>query len=178
MTGLVEAADRYDSTYGVAFSTFAYHRIAGAVYDGLRRMGQLPRSLYAKMRASELVGNAVDRRAGAAGAPASARANLGEVLRVVQGVATATVRAHAAAGAAGELAAPAADEIGDPLLRERMRAAIADLPERERHFIEKHYFEDKSLVDAGAELGVSKSWASRLHARAIELLRKKLASER
>src|SRR5262249_54243296 len=151
------------------------HRIAGAVYDGLRRMGQLPRSLYAKMRASELVANAVDRRAGAPAVPTGARridtrASLGEVLRVMQGVATATVLSHAAADAT----APAADEIGDPLLRDRVRAAIADLPERERHFIEKHYFQDKSLVDAGAELGVSKSWASRLHARAIELLRKKL----
>jgi RNA polymerase sigma factor for flagellar operon FliA len=56
----------------------------------------------------------------------------------------------------------------------RVRQALATLPDKERHFIEKHYFEDKTLTDAGAELGLSKSWASRLHARAIELLRKAL----
>ena len=37
--------------------------------------------------------------------------------------------------------------------------------------MEKHYFEGKTLLEAGSDLGLSKSWASRLHARAIDLLR-------
>ena len=35
----------------------------------------------------------------------------------------------------------------------------------------KHYCEGKNLLEAGAELGISKSWASRLHAQAVERLR-------
>jgi RNA polymerase sigma factor for flagellar operon FliA len=35
----------------------------------------------------------------------------------------------------------------------------------------KHYWEGKNLLEAGAELGMSKSWASRLHAQAVERLR-------
>ena len=35
----------------------------------------------------------------------------------------------------------------------------------------KHYWEGKNLLEAGAELGISKSWASRLHAQAVERLR-------
>ena len=31
--GLVEAAERYDARPGVAFSTFAYYRIRGAMFD-------------------------------------------------------------------------------------------------------------------------------------------------
>jgi len=37
--------------------------------------------------------------------------------------------------------------------------------------VTKHYFEGKNLLEAGAELGLSKSWASRLHAQAVGRLR-------
>lgn len=37
--GLVEAASRYDPEYGVAFSTYAYPRIFGAIHDWLRNEG-------------------------------------------------------------------------------------------------------------------------------------------
>jgi RNA polymerase sigma factor for flagellar operon FliA len=45
--GLVEAADRYDARPGVAFTTFAYYRIRGAMFDGLRTMGWYSRADYA-----------------------------------------------------------------------------------------------------------------------------------
>jgi len=37
--GLSEAASRFDPDYGVAFSTFAYPRIFGAIHDYLRQQG-------------------------------------------------------------------------------------------------------------------------------------------
>ena len=37
-----------------------------------------------------------------------------------------------------------------------------------------YYFQNKTLEDAGTDLGLSKSWTSRLHARALELLFKKI----
>ncbi|HSP07431.1 MAG TPA: sigma-70 family RNA polymerase sigma factor, partial [Acidobacteriota bacterium] len=36
--GLLEASRRFDYKLGVAFKTFAYYRIKGAIYDGLRKM--------------------------------------------------------------------------------------------------------------------------------------------
>jgi len=53
----------------------------------------------------------------------------------------------------------------------RLRQAIARLPDKERALITKHYWEGKNLLEAGRELGISKSWASRLHAQAVERLR-------
>ena len=44
--GLVEAASRYDKTLGVAFSTFAYRRIFGAICDWLRQQGWGKRNEY------------------------------------------------------------------------------------------------------------------------------------
>jgi RNA polymerase sigma factor for flagellar operon FliA len=51
--GLVEAAERFDARHGVAFTTFAYYRIRGAMYDGLRAMGWYSRADYARYRAEE-----------------------------------------------------------------------------------------------------------------------------
>lgn len=41
--GLVEAATRFDPTLGIAFSTFAYPRIFGAIHDWLREQGWMRR---------------------------------------------------------------------------------------------------------------------------------------
>src|ERR1700747_1039075 len=48
--GLVEAANAFDASRGVQFKTFAYYRIRGAIYDGLRKMGWYPKSQYQQMR--------------------------------------------------------------------------------------------------------------------------------
>lgn len=37
--GLTEAANRFDESRGISFSTFAYPRILGAIVDSLRQMG-------------------------------------------------------------------------------------------------------------------------------------------
>ena len=42
--GLVEAASRFDESHGVAFSTYAYPRIFGAIHDFLREQGWLKRN--------------------------------------------------------------------------------------------------------------------------------------
>ena len=49
--GLVEAANSYDSSRGVVFTTFAYPRIRGAIIDELRR--NCPREYSRTLRSSE-----------------------------------------------------------------------------------------------------------------------------
>ena len=48
--GLVEAARQFDPARGVAFTTFAYTRIRGAVIDELRRNCPLPQQVLKKWR--------------------------------------------------------------------------------------------------------------------------------
>src|SRR6266404_5239797 len=53
--GLVEAANRFEPERGIAFKTFAYTRIRGAIYDELRRNSPLPQDLLertARVRAA------------------------------------------------------------------------------------------------------------------------------
>jgi RNA polymerase sigma factor for flagellar operon FliA len=59
-------------------------------------------------------------------------------------------------------------------LVERVRAIVLRLPDAERTLIERHYFADETLDQAAASLGLSKSWGSRLHARAIERIAREL----
>ncbi len=178
--GLVEAAERFDSRHGVAFSTFAYYRIRGAMYDGLRSMGWYSRADYARYRAeeraNEYLRNRADREgaARAEGAPPApdAAAALTEVSEILSAVATVHITSLEAASAVPDESRPAPDlAVDGQRMGARIRQAVAALPDKERRLMELYYFADKNLEQAGAEMGLSKSWACRLHARAVELLR-------
>jgi RNA polymerase sigma factor for flagellar operon FliA len=183
--GLVEAAERFDARHGVAFTTFAYYRIRGAIYDGLRAMGWYSRADYARYRAeeraNEYLRNRADRegagraQGGAAGGTsptASEAATLAEVHEILSSVATVHITSLEAASTVPDESLPAADvAVDNHRMSHRVRQAVAALPDKERRLMELYYFADKNLEEAGAELGLSKSWACRLHARAVDLLR-------
>jgi RNA polymerase sigma factor for flagellar operon FliA len=189
--GLVEAAERFDARHGVAFTTFAYYRIRGAMYDGLRTMGWYSRADYARYRAeeraNEYLRNQADRegaaQAGAPGAEAGApaagataqAAALEEAAAILSGVATIHITSLEAAASVADESVPAPDAAVDSgRMSRRVREAVATLPDKERRLMELYYFADKNLEEAGAELGLSKSWACRLHARAVDMLREAL----
>ena len=184
--GLVEAAERFDARHGVAFTTFAYYRIRGAIYDGLRAMGWYSRADYARYRAeeraNEYLRNRADRegagqaQSGTAGAAdsttAGEAATLAEVHEILSSVATVHITSLEAASSVPDESLPAADvAVDNHRLSHRVRQAVAALPDKERRLMELYYFADKNLEEAGAALGLSKSWACRLHARAVDLLR-------
>jgi RNA polymerase sigma factor for flagellar operon FliA len=189
--GLVEAADRFDAARGASFATFSYYRIRGAIYDGLREMGWLNRSEYARHRgavladgrANEYLGNLADRAAGAGDAPrpaATLEQQVADLADVLDGLASIFVTSLDALGEQGDRLAdpvPGADErLSSAQDCTRVRAALVRLPDKERSLIEMHYYGERTLEQAGAALGLSKSWASRLHARAVDLLRKELCA--
>jgi RNA polymerase sigma factor FliA len=184
--GLIQAAERYDERSGTPFSMYAYHRIRGAMLDGVRRMG-LRRSQVERYRAEERVNAYLEtlaardegaRQSAEDAAPATLEDDLRSVLHALQGAAVSHVVSMEAAD--GEIASrrPGPDEsffLGES--RERVQAAVTALPDREQTFMRKMYYEDKTLTEAANEVGISKSWASRLHARAIDLLRAALAED-
>ena len=61
--------------------------------------------------------------------------------------------------------------------KERVRRAIASLPPREQKVISLYYYNEVTMKDIGAELGVNESRVSQLHARAIRRLREALGAE-
>ena len=51
--GLIDAVERFDPERGVKFETFAVPRIRGAVFDGLRSLDWVPRSVRSRAREVE-----------------------------------------------------------------------------------------------------------------------------
>jgi RNA polymerase sigma factor for flagellar operon FliA len=62
-------------------------------------------------------------------------------------------------------------------VKNRVRNAIATLPPREQRVIALYYYNEVTMKDIGAELGVNESRVSQLHARAIRRLREALGAE-
>lgn len=182
MQGLLEAAQRYDDRHGVAFTTFAYYRVRGAMFDGLRSMGWLPRSEYARVRfeerANQFLQSAAERTVESTGQGAVEQ-RVRDLASTLGGLAAVFVTLL---DQRDEAQLPD-DRPGAPELLERqqlshrVRRVMARLPEKERYLIEQYYYHDKTLEQVGESMGLSKSWTSRLHARALSLLREEIEAE-
>jgi RNA polymerase sigma factor for flagellar operon FliA len=179
--GLLAAARTYDAGRGVPFRRWANIRVRGAVIDGIRATSTLPRSVYARLRATEAAARAQSELAEEeAGRPArtqeDADRRIGDYLAGVAtaiaiGFAGATIDDH---GEATERAPNAEDRLARAELLARIQDAIQELPHAERTLLQRHYFDDVTFEQAAAELGLSKSWASRLHTRAVEMVARSL----
>jgi len=55
-----------------------------------------------------------------------------------------------------------------------LRSVVAKLPERERAIVQAHYYRGHAIDHIASSMGISRSWASRLHTRAIGRLRRSL----
>jgi RNA polymerase sigma factor FliA len=180
MQGLAQAAARYDPRQGTRFTTYAYYRVRGAIFDGLRSMGWLSRGEYLRYRFEERANTyLMDMSAETGAADAESDRSVAEVGRAIDDLAAIYVTSLDA------LQAEPADPRGDALqeatdmaeLRDRLHEAIAALPERERRLIRTYYYRAKTLEAVGRELGLSKSWTSRVHAKAIRHLGRALRAE-
>jgi len=176
--GLVEAAERYDPVHGASFTTFAYYRIRGAMFDGLRQLGSLRRAeARFAAAADEYLANRGDRvpdRSEARVTSADEKvADLGQTLDHVATIFITSLAALPQEPVDADQVSPS-EAVERQQARRAVQEALAQLPEKERRLLELHYFQDLSLQDAGRELGLSKSWASRLHARAVQLMARQL----
>jgi len=184
--GLAEAATRYEPDRGATFATFAWYRVQGSIVDGLRKATNLPRRTWAKLvalrAAGEYLETQAERTQGAAqqGAKppegAEALAKVRDAMSAIRTMFTTSLEAMRDAGYdAASTDADPGERLDSGRAAAKIRAAIDALPERERALVTKHYWEGKNLLEAGAELGISRSWACRLHAQAVDRLRKAIA---
>lgn len=180
--GLLEAAKRFDEGHDVDFKTFAYYRIKGAIYDGLRRSGWLPRTLYAKIKFEEAANEYLQNKSLHGGGSVATRSSLFEpdedaVAETVNSLASIYIISLDASEDLDveDTNATNVEQRTEFLqVRRHMREAIGTLPEKEKQLIMMYYFQNRTLEEVGEKLGLSKSWTSRLHARALSLLFKRI----
>lgn len=157
--GLLEAHRRFDPERGVRFQTFAYHRVRGAMLDGVRQMAELPRRAHER------------RETGDAPPPTAAPRGLDRAFTRLSTAFTGPTPTQGRYGAENPEALVLQHET-----MARLLGALASLPPRQRALLRGHYFEGRRLDHVAEELGISKSWASRLHTQALARLRTALSA--
>ena len=189
--GLIDAAHRFDDSRGIKFETFAERRIRGAMIDALRKdawprgVRRVRRELEAareKLRAS--LGHEPS-LADLAAAVGSDEKRLGKTIVRINTIESTSPFSSAENVEETQLPAvmvPAEPERPDMQyerheVKNRVRNAIATLPVREQRVIALYYYNEVTMKDIGAELGVNESRVSQLHARAIRRLKDALGAE-
>ena len=180
--GLLEAAKRFDIDQEVDFRTFAYYRIKGAIYDGLRRSGWLPRTLYAKIKFEEAANEYLQNRSLGCATEKVDRGlqdkvednSVAETVNSLASIYIISLDASEDMDVEDKDSANVEQRTEFMQVRRHMRDAIGTLPDKEKQLIMMYYFQNKTLEEVGGKLGLSKSWTSRLHARALSLLFKRI----
>ncbi len=186
--GLFDAARRFDPSREVPFRGYASFRVRGAIVDGVRSTARLPRRVHEKLNglsaAQQASEGAFEDTCGPNRAPVTAAAAeqaLGQHLAAMATAMALGLVAPIAQGEEGEKTALDLSEDPEAIVARKelaglLRDAIEELPEHEGTLVRRHYLEGDRFDQVAAELGLSKSWASRLHTRAIQKLTKRLRS--
>ncbi len=168
--GLVEAAGQYDPGRGVAFTTFAYRRIKGAIVDELRRNCPLPQKMLQQWslirtksvtlelpltseKLADATGLTIDQVEECMAAMRLTRPeNWTEELYEIPNPSERNVEAEAVSTRLEQ--------------REILIEAIAQLPDNMRNAIAMYHYEDMRMKEIGEVMELSESRVSRLLAEA------------
>ena len=195
VVGLLDAAEKFDSSRGIKFKTYAEFRIRGAMLDYLREMDWFSRA--ARQHANRLENAYARMEAMLARPPREEEvaeelkisvAELRKQLALYSGLSVLSMdepqdeHNGTSVNIQKALAEAAREEVKkEELLRdlkEMLANAIDVLPEREKQLIALSYHEELTMKEIGAIFGLGEPRVCQLHAQAILRLRGKLRSRR
>lgn len=186
--GLIDAVERFDSERGVKFETFAVPRIRGAIFDGLRALDWVPRSVRSRAREVEAAIHDLEAAQGRSPSDDELAVHLGishtEFRRWLSSIASTTVgpldRALVAGAEPrslrGETPDSPAGAYEDVEVRRAVKLEVRRLPEREKLVLSLYYDEGLTLAEIGGVLGVTESRVSQIHTKAVLQLRSRMSA--
>ena len=164
--GLVEAAKQYDPQRGIAFTTYAFPRIRGAILDELRRNCPLPQQLLQRWRLIRQATAELEGTVSPADLAHATGLNEDDVLACLQ-----AIRLTNPDSWHDEMRTPSDSLQNSPspcsaLEQEEEQRLLADaieqLPLKQRTVVTLYYLEDLRLKEIGEVLGLSESRISRI----------------
>ncbi|MFP4152453.1 MAG: RNA polymerase sigma factor WhiG [Alkalispirochaeta sp.] len=192
--GLFDAIDKFDPGKHVKFKTYAVTRVRGAIFDQLRQLDWVPRSVRQKTRELEETVRRLEAQLGRAASDQEIAKELGmtekEFEKLIMKISGTTVLSLNDVWYSGEEndRMSIGDSIESPhnrnpdmiVEKQEMKRviveAIHDLPDKEKKVLVLYYYENLTLKEIGAVLGVTESRISQLHTKAIVRLRGRLTS--
>jgi RNA polymerase sigma factor for flagellar operon FliA len=194
--GLLDAIDKFDPEKNVKFKTYAVTRIRGAIFDELRSIDWVPRSVRQKTREVEEAIGSLEARLGRMATDQEVASSLGmsedeylKILQKISGTSLLSINELRSTGDENEKVS-IVDSIESPsslnpeviVERDEIRRviveAIDELMDKEKKILVLYYFEDLTLKEIGQVLEVTESRVSQLHTKAILRLRAKLKNSR
>ena len=194
--GLLDAIEKFDPDKNVKFKTYAVTRIRGAIFDELRSIDWVPRSVRQKTKEIE---DAVVNLEAKLGRPASDQeiaSSLGvtedDFMKTMLKISSTSVLSLNDVWYSGDdadkisigesIESPSSMNPDATVEREEVKRvivqAISELPEKEKKVLVLYYYEDLTLKEIGQVLDVTESRVSQLHTKAILRLRAKLTNLR
>lgn len=188
--GLFDAATKYNPYKQVAFSSYAKHRIKGAMLDSLRQLDWASRDMRRRHKQVEQVTRDLcaelhrnpteDEVAQKLGVEVSRWRQMALDLRNV-GLISASTRPN------DNEDLPAPDFPGNPenqpdsmcareQMREKLELAMSALPERYRKVVILYYANELTMKEIGGMLGINESRVSQIHKSALEKMANVLVS--
>ncbi len=184
LVGLLSAVRRFNPKSGSSFETYARVRIRGAVFDELRRLDWVPRSVHDKAKKVEQTMYAVAQKTGGVPTDAQMARALGlspsEYEELLEQIRPASyVCLDSIHNGDSEYGANSHDIIADDsqtnpgegtAMREMARLIedrLRDLPDVQRKVLALYYFEDLRLREIAEAFGVTESRICQIHAQAI-----------
>lgn len=187
LVGLLNAVRNFDPKGGSTFESYARVRIRGAIFDELRRLDWVPRSVHDKARKVQAVMQQLEQAHGQPPADEDvAKAlnlSLGEYHELLEEIRPATFVCLDASPINDDDDESRHDRIADesqpdPLdctARREVAAIIArritTLPEMQRKVLALYYFEDLRLREIAEAFGVTESRICQIHSQAILTIR-------
>jgi RNA polymerase sigma factor for flagellar operon FliA len=189
--GLIDALGKFDRSKHVQFSSYAKFRIRGAILDSLRELDWSPRELRRKGRQVEEAYNRLSSRLGRTPTESDLAREMELSLEELQSLLSelntleiGSLRVESSQnGKEEDLAASLPTKPEDtPFskclqseMRQLLAGAIAELPEKEQRVLSLYYFEELTMKEVGAVLGIGESRVSQIHSLAMVRLRARLS---
>jgi len=190
--GLLDAIEKFDPSKDIKFKTYAVTRIRGAIYDELRSIDWVPRSVRQKAKEIERAIGKLENRLGRAATDEEIAKELGismkdfhSLMLKVSGVSLLSLSDIWYVGDESDrvsvmetIESPSSMNPEAIVEREEIKKiiveAIKELPDKEKKVLILYYYEDLTLKEIGEVLQVTESRISQLHTKAIMRLRSKL----